>query len=160
MHPASVCCNSYAPFCVNLMLGVGVVPKPFIYTQYFIHQDNCQLNKNGGSYCTQGGVDNTADCCSDIPPGGGDGSTCSAFWLNGNTGATPHGWKRDADADGNGGCMDPNYMSYNDGSGVNKIFLPNGTFHHALEAYNRKDFSALAGYKTLVEVMRSDTDVS
>lgn len=56
--------------------------------------------------------------------------------------------------------MDPSYMSYNDGSGVKKIFLPNGTLQHTLGAYNRKDFSALAGYKTLVEAMGNETGSS
>lgn len=157
MQPAGVCCSSYAPFCGNLMLGLGASSPETEYTQYFVHQANCHLSKNGGSYCTQGGPDNTAECCIDMPPGGGDANTCSAFWLDGNTGALPHGWMENTDGDG--GCMDPNYMSYNDGSGAKKIFLPNGTFQHALKAYKRKDFSALAGYKALVEIMGNDTGV-
>lgn len=158
MHPAGVCCSSHAPFCVNLMLGLGASSPGTDYTQYFVHQDGCHLSKNGGSYCTQGGPDNTDGCCIDKSPGGDNDNTCSAFWLDGDTGASPHGWKEDTDGDG--GCMDPNYMSYNDGSGAKKIFLPNGTFQHALEAYNRKDFSALAAYKTLVEIMGNDTGVA
>ncbi|KUI63037.1 hypothetical protein VP1G_10153 [Cytospora mali] len=157
MHPANICCNSHAPFCVNLMLGLGASSAGNDYTQYFVHQDNCHLSKNGGSYCTQGGPNNAASCCIDMPHGGGDGATCSGFWLHGDTGASPHGWKEGTHA--NGGCMDPNYMSYNDGFGVKKIFLPNGTFQHALDAYNRNDFSVLAGYKALVEVMGNDTDI-
>lgn len=66
----------------------------------------------------------------------------------------------DMDMDGDGGCMDPNYLSYNDGSETKKIFLPNGTLQLALEAYNRKDFSALAVYKSLAEVMGNDTEVA
>lgn len=158
MHPAGLCCSSHAPFCVNLMLGLGASSGENDYTQYFVHQTGCNLSKNGGSYCTQGGSGNTANCCIDMPPGGGDGSTCSGFWLDGDTGASPHGWKKETEDDQ--GCVDPNYMSYNDGSGTNKIFLPNGSFQHALEAYNRKDFSALAGYKALEDVMGDGTDLA
>lgn len=157
MYPARVCCNSHAPFCTRLLLSLGTPSPGDTYTQYFIHRNSCHLTKNGGSFCTQGGPDNSADCCIGVPPGGDDGSTCSAFWLDGGTGDSPPGWKEEIDGDR--GCMNPNYMSYNDGSGPKEIFLPSGTFQHALDAYDHKNFSALIVYRKFAEVMGNVTGI-
>lgn len=139
------------------MLGLNTSYPRQKFTQYFMHQSQCRLSA-GASYCTQGGPDESAQCCIPLPTARADidNKTCSGFWLNGVTGSSPPGWEAEAEKEA-GDCMDPNYLSYTDGLEVRKIYLPHGTLQQALDAHKDKNFSALAMFKTLTEVYGNDT---
>lgn len=45
-------------------------------------------------------------------------------------------------------CLEPNFLSYNDGGKQRKITIPDGSFEHAMEMYARGNFEALGRYET------------
>lgn len=128
--PSNTCCNNASPYCEKVKLNGGSAGN----TLLAVSENNCDLTN---IYATCSNIGDAGCCMS--PAAGASTAACSSTWL---VSARENEKSKEDSTE----CMDPNKLTYNNGTGMREIIIPVGAFQSVMDEYHDKNFTALGLY--------------